>query len=149
MTMTGLAQFDETVQLTNIWLKELMDDLGWTDRHRAYRALRAVLHALRDRLPVEAAAHLSAQLPMLIRGFYFEGWRPAAVPGKERSKEDFLKNVEGELANDPQIKSEDATRAVLRLLNRHVSEGEVGELRASLPEPIRALWEKGRWVARA
>lgn len=148
MTITGLSQFDETVQLTDVWLKELMDDLGWADRHRAYRALRAVLHALRDRLTVDAAAHLSAQLPMLVRGFYFEGWRPSRVPGKERTKEEFIEKVKGELANDALINPEDAARGVFRLLNRHVSEGEVREIRENLPEHIEALWDLGRWSGR-
>jgi uncharacterized protein (DUF2267 family) len=31
-----------------------------------------VLHALRDRLTVEEASDLAAQLPMLIRGLYYE-----------------------------------------------------------------------------
>jgi uncharacterized protein (DUF2267 family) len=75
MSATGLDVFDQTLQKTNIWLKEIMDDLG-PDRQRAYHALRAVLHTLRDRLTVEEAAHLSAQLPLLVRGIYFEGWHP-------------------------------------------------------------------------
>lgn len=59
MSATGLPVFDDTVQKTNIWLNEVMDELG-PDRQRAYRALRAVLHTLRDRLTTEEAAHLSA-----------------------------------------------------------------------------------------
>jgi uncharacterized protein (DUF2267 family) len=84
--------FDQTLQKTNIWLKEIMDDLG-PDRQRAYHAPRAVLHTLRDRLTVEEAAHLSAQLPLLVRGIYFEGWHPAHKPTTERSQEDFLEQV--------------------------------------------------------
>jgi uncharacterized protein (DUF2267 family) len=67
MSFTGLPIFDETVQLSNVWLNELMDELDWDDKKRAYRVLRATLHALRDRLTPHEAAHLGAQLPMLIR----------------------------------------------------------------------------------
>src|SRR3990172_2959955 len=70
MSTTGLQVFDQTLQLTNIWLKSLMEKQGWTDRHRAYLALRATLHALRDRMNPDEAAHLGAQLPMLVRGVF-------------------------------------------------------------------------------
>ena len=58
MSATGLDVFDTTVQKTNIWLNDLMKVLGWQDRHKAYLALRATLHALRDRLTVDEVAHL-------------------------------------------------------------------------------------------
>jgi uncharacterized protein (DUF2267 family) len=77
MSTTDLEVFDTTVHKTNSWLHELMEELGWSDRHKAYLALRATLHALRDRLTVQGVAQLGAQLPMLIRGFYYEGWVPS------------------------------------------------------------------------
>jgi hypothetical protein len=49
MSVTGLEVFDTTVHKTNGWLRELMDELDWPDRHKAYLALRATLHALRLR----------------------------------------------------------------------------------------------------
>ena len=48
------------------------------DRRSAYRALRSVLHVLRDRLTPEQAVHLGAQLPLLVRGIFYDGWRIAA-----------------------------------------------------------------------
>jgi uncharacterized protein (DUF2267 family) len=78
MSLTGLAAFDSSIHLTNGWLKELSEILQWReDRGRAYLALRAVLHALRDRLTVSEVADLAAQLPMVVRGFFYEGWHPA------------------------------------------------------------------------
>jgi uncharacterized protein (DUF2267 family) len=50
MSLTGLEVFDETLHKTNTWLKEIEQELG-PGRRRAYQALRAVLHCLRDRLP--------------------------------------------------------------------------------------------------
>ena len=74
--MTGLDVFDTTVHKTHVWLNDIMQELGWEDRHKAYLGLRTTLHALRDRLTVEETAQLAAQLPMLIRGLYYEGWDP-------------------------------------------------------------------------
>ncbi len=74
--MTGLEVFDSTVQKTNIWLNDILEELHWEDRNKAYMALRTTLHALRDRLTLEEVAQFSAQLPMLIRGIYYEGWDP-------------------------------------------------------------------------
>ncbi|HSM19769.1 MAG TPA: DUF2267 domain-containing protein, partial [Hyphomicrobiales bacterium] len=72
---------DTTIQTTNIWLNELDQAMGWDHRQRTYRLLRAVLHALRDRLPVNEATDLGAQLPLLIRGIYTRaGGRPRRRP---------------------------------------------------------------------
>ena len=60
MSATGLDVFDSTIHLTNQWLKEIMEELGWRDRLIAYRALRATLHALRNRLTVDEVAQFSA-----------------------------------------------------------------------------------------
>ena len=108
----GLRAFDSTVQTTHVWLNELRGLLGWEEPHRAYLALRAVLHALRDRLSVDEAAALGAQLPMLVRGFYYEGWHPHGKPVKERTKEAFLGHIAAAFQNDPDVKAEDVTRAV-------------------------------------
>ena len=40
------------------------------DHRSAYRALRSVLHVLRNRLTPEQAVHLGAQLPLLVRGIF-------------------------------------------------------------------------------
>ncbi len=90
---TGLDTFDTTVQESNLWLKDLMERLGTYNRHHAYSTLRAVLHVLRDRIGPDNAAHLGAQLPMLIRGLYYEGWHPSGKPTKERHEGQFLARV--------------------------------------------------------
>ena len=142
MSFTGVSAFDTTVQTTNIWLNDLLDHLGWRDKHRAYVAFRAVLHALRDRLSVDQAAALGAQLPMLIRGFYFEGWHPAGKPVKERKKEDFLDHVAVAFRDDPDIDPEQVARAVFLVLAKHVTPGEVRHLKITLPGEIRSLWSE-------
>jgi uncharacterized protein (DUF2267 family) len=139
MSATGLDVFDQTLQKTNIWLKEIMEDLG-PDRQRAYHALRAVLHTLRDRLTVEEAAHLSAQLPLLVRGIYFEGWHPAHKPTTERSQEDFLEQVSTRLQGVEPINPEAATRSVFKVIKENVTDTEVAHVRDMLPKRLQAFF---------
>jgi len=143
MTLTAIAPIESTIHTTNTWLKELMEELGWEDRQRAYHALAAVLHALRDRLTVAETADLGAQLPMLIRGMYYEGWTPNGKPVKERKKEDFLAHITAALRGHPEIFPEGVAWAVFKVLERHVSAGEIGDVKSVLPAQIRSLWPEG------
>jgi len=70
MSVTGVTALDHTIQETNVWLKAIEEELDLDSRQQAYNALRAVLHALRDRVPPEVAIKLGAQLPSLLRGIY-------------------------------------------------------------------------------
>jgi uncharacterized protein (DUF2267 family) len=147
MTTTGFDSFDITVEQSNIWLKDLMDEMGVDDRHKAYLGLRLVLHALRDRLLVNEAVHLSAEMPMLLRGLYFEGWEPAKAPIK-RDREAFMSYVSNGFRNDPAVDPETVIRAVFSVISMHVSEGEVADVKNSLPEQLRRLWPEGGLKAR-
>jgi uncharacterized protein (DUF2267 family) len=144
MSATGLEVFDTTLQKTNSWLHDLMQALGWLDRHKAYTALRATLHALRDRLSVEEVAQLGAQLPMLIRGFYYEGWDPTGKPLRIRQKEQFLARIELELQGDERfddlVPVERIARAVFMLLAQRISAGEIENIKHVMPAEIRELW---------
>jgi len=141
MSTTGIEAFDTTLQKTNAWLNDLMEDLAWQDnRHGAYLALRTGLHTLRDHLTVEEATDLGAQLPMLIRGFYYEGWTLTGKPVKERHKEEFLDHIRQAFKNDDSVDEEQVMRAVLRLLARRVSAGEISDVKQSLPAALRKLW---------
>jgi uncharacterized protein (DUF2267 family) len=140
MSATGLEVFDRTLQATNVWLDDIMRELNWSDRHKAYHALRTVLHALRDRLPADDSAHFAAQLPMLVRGMYFEGWRPAVVPVRERRRDEFLAHITDAFVFDVEADSAQILAGVLRVVERHLSPGAVSKVKSVLPEPIRQLW---------
>src|SRR6186997_3194798 len=101
MSAQGLEGLERTVQLTHIWINELDDRLRWNNKARSYRLLKAVLHALRDSLRVNEAVDLGAQLPGLLRGAYYEQWRPAITPVKNRHVEDFLARVNESFGRDP------------------------------------------------
>lgn len=132
--------FGQTMEKTHVWLVDVMQELGWTDEHKAYLALRAVLHTLRDRLTVEEGADLAAQLPMLVRGFYFEGWNPRGKPVKERHEEGFLYHVMTYFNLDDQVDARATVRAVFKVIEKHVSGGEVDDIKHILPGELRALW---------
>jgi len=140
MSATGLEVFDRTVQKTNSWLHDLMQVLQWLDKHKVYLALRATLHALRDRLTVDEVAQLGAQLPMLIRGFYYEGWDPTGKPLRERNKEQFLARIEQQFKDDDSIDPEVVARAVFFVLEQRVTQGEIEDVKQILPAEIRDLW---------
>jgi uncharacterized protein (DUF2267 family) len=141
MSHTGLQVFDKTLQESNVWLKSLMERLGTNDRDYAYGALKATLHALRDRIGPENAVHLAAQLPMLLRGMFYEGWRLANSATRERHMAGFLEHVSQELPkalyNDP----EDIVRAVFEVVSERIDSGEVGKLIKILPPELRDLWQ--------
>lgn len=137
---TGLDAFDKTVQESNLWLKDIMDRLATEDRHHAYSMLRAVLHALRDRIGPESAAHLGAQLPMLLRGLYYEGWDTTDKPTKERHEEAFLAHIARELPRDLPDEVHRGTLAVLDVLSKHVDRGAAVKIAAMFPKELRKYW---------
>jgi uncharacterized protein (DUF2267 family) len=142
MSATGLSVFDTTLQKTDHWLKELMRLLDWDDRQKAYLALRTTLHALRDRLTIEETAQLAAQLPMLVRGFYYEGWRPSGKPIPVRDEAAFLEPIDAAFADDAGVDSELVARAVFTLLATHISAGEIEDVELILPVALRRLWPR-------
>jgi uncharacterized protein (DUF2267 family) len=88
---------------------------------------------------VEETAQLGVQLPMLVRGFYYEGWDPTGKPVKERRLEQFLEHVTKALKNED-VRPEKVVRAVFRLLARHISRGEIEDIKHVLPSELHALW---------
>ena len=141
MPVTGLKAFDTTIEKTNLWLKEIMADMGTEDLHRAYLSLAVVLHALRDRLPIEEAIQLGAQLPMLIRGLFYDGWDPGCQPIKH-DKASFLQYIRSHFPDEPNPDAESASRAVFKVLAMRITEGEIKDIKNILPKDLRELWEQ-------
>ena len=140
MTDSHISVFDSTLHKTHHWLEEIMIDMGWQDQQKAYVGLRATLHALRDRLPPKNAINLSAQLPMLVRGFYFEGWHLEDKPLNYRHKDEFLQLVSKEAPSVEEDEIERVVTAVFHRLSIELSPGEADKVRKMLPEELRELW---------
>lgn len=143
MMNTAVTALNHTLTETHEWLAELVRIGPFENEQQAYSHFRAVLHAIRDRLTIEEAVHLAAQLPMLVRGFYYEGWRPALAPNEHEGTEAFFESVRSSLhdtiSTDDQ--TEPAARAVFALLTGRLSEGQVRHVRGQLSEAVRKLWQ--------
>jgi uncharacterized protein (DUF2267 family) len=138
--MAGIHVFDSASQEANLWLKGMMERLVTDDPQVAYLGLRGTLHALRDRIGPEPSAHLGAQLPMLIRGLFFEGWHIAGTPKHERHVQDFLDQVRTMLPDNLHKEAERLVRAAFSLLAEKLTAGEVSKVVKVLPASLRGLW---------
>jgi uncharacterized protein (DUF2267 family) len=140
--MSHVSVFDKTEQKTMHWLKDVATGMGSTDMQRSYKILRAVLHATRDRLMPHEAVQLGAQLPMLVRGFYYEGWHLRDKPKQYHHKAPFLAQIEREVPGLDDVQLERAVTAVFQTLESEMPGGELDHVRHALPEELRELWPK-------
>ncbi len=139
--MTKLGVLDTTVQKTHEWLRDIKEGLGFDNDRAAYAALRATLHGLRDLLATDLVAQLGAQLPMLVRGIYYEGWNPASTLTGGQRRHDFLEAVRRELREHLELRdAERVARIVFGVVATHVTSGETEKIVHSLPREVRALW---------
>lgn len=140
--MSNAHALDHHLETAHLWMKELIKSLALArqDYSRASRALRAGLHAIRDRLPNAEVVDLGAQLPTLIRGIYYDGWTLQRTGKQLRDRAGMIARVAKELAPDPHLDPVEVLGAVIGLLVNHVSEGEIQDVVATLPKPIAALW---------
>ena len=140
MTETGVPAFETTIEKANQVLREIEQAYGWPQDRRlqTYAALRTVMHAVRDRLTVEESADLGAQLPMLLRGLYFEGWKPSKVPMK-MSRDEFIQRIRREFSYDIEGSTERLAQVVVRSLRRFITEGEWEDVKSTLPKNLVAV----------
>jgi uncharacterized protein (DUF2267 family) len=145
MTVSDLKVFNQTTELTHIWVNEVAKGLGLEDKHRAFQGLRATLHVLRDRLTLGEAANLGAELPILLAGFYYEGWKPESTPIKTRSKQDFLEALQAHLhqyfpKEEAAMEPEQLAKAVFQVLCDRVPAGEMADVVGILSAEIKDLF---------
>jgi uncharacterized protein (DUF2267 family) len=149
MSATGLDVFDKTLQTTHIWLDELMQDesIG-PDRQVAWHVLGVVLRAVRDSIPLELAVHLGSQLPLLVRGLYYDQWHaPGGMDEKPRSLDTFLAPIGERLNHIRPMDARVATGAVFTVLARHVDPGQAEKVRQAVPGEVQTLWPAAHtWV---
>lgn len=128
--------FDKQVHEANEWIKDIEDNMGVNDPRTAYHALRGVLFALRDRIHVNEAFDFSSQLPNLIRGMYFEGYKPKGKPDEYMTNDEFLKRVENEMNEAPDFDTSKAVACVMKTLRGRMSEGQIQHVMDNLPKDL-------------
>ncbi|MCX5064733.1 DUF2267 domain-containing protein [Micromonospora lupini] len=132
-----ISAFESSLDKTNLILKDIEAAYGWPKerRNQSYAALRTVLHLLRDRLAVNESVEFAQQLPVLVRGIYFDGWNPSDVPIK-LNRDDFLYEVRQGFPYDAEGGAERVTQVVLDTLRRHVTQGEWQDVKATMPKDL-------------
>jgi len=137
--MRHLAELQGAVGATKEWIDDLQRGLGWHDPDRVYSALVATLHAIRDALPQNEAVYIGAQLPVLLRGLYYDGWHPSRRTAL-RSQSSFIERIQDGVHRDPAIDAEYVARAVLAVLAARLPAGELEDAKAATPRPLHNLW---------
>lgn len=140
MSSRSIHVFDRTTHEAHEWVNDLNGRLGWSSERDALRLMRVVLCKLRDHLPANEMAQLSAQLPIMLRGMFFEGWQPKNTPVHERHAATFIAAVDAQVGEVADYRGVADIRAVLELINARISRGEVEDVRANLPTELQELW---------
>lgn len=140
MANTSVKSLDSTVQKTIEWFNAMNEILGWPDNERTYAATKAVLHAIRDRLPLGEAVHFSAPITMLMKGMYFDQYEPEDKPLKIRSRDEFFELIRENFDQGP-LDAENALRAFVKVYSHKTQGGELEDVRKTMPEDLRPLFE--------
>lgn len=137
MATTRVDIIDRSVEKAHVWPNDLAEELATEDGQHAYRVLRAFLHALRDHLTVDEAAALAAQLPIFVRGVFYEGWDPSRTPEHARNLDSFLQRIAKEAGLAGETEASFAATAAIRVLSRHISPGEAASVLHMRPTHLR------------
>ena len=139
MNNDKITMFDVTLQKTHEWINDVASELEISSKVEAFRALRAVLKALRDQLGTDEAVQLAAQLPVLLRGVYYEGWIPNNG-AHVRTEGDFVDLMIQHHGARPHKSPIEMAEAVVKVAKKHISESEVDHVLQRLSTNVRRLF---------
>lgn len=142
-----VSAFERTLQKSESWVAEMHMELKWLDADGVYHLLRATLQALRDQLNVNEAAQFASQLPLLLRGTFYECWNPK-VKTKGISKQEFLVSVHKNLGliGQPNYDLESGVSTALKVIFNHISPGEASDVMSSLKPSLKDFVQKTEWA---
>lgn len=138
--------FKNYIQPAELFIKEVAEELGnKQDTNSSLRVTRAVFHTLRDMLTPEESLHLVAQLPMILKAIYVDGWKPGTA-NRIRSMQEFLDCLRSK-SNQPEIdfgndaETVHAVQCVLEVIQQHVTTGEISHIVDQFPQELLILWK--------
>lgn len=140
-----VSVFERSVGKAQEWISELHEYIPWVSGDAVYHLFRAVLQTLRDQLSIDEAAHFAAQLPLLLRGTFYECWDPQSLVPKGLGKDEFLDAVKLKMGpvSDTPYDYEKGVLACLLFLKRHISEGEMDDVISALKPTLRGFIMSG------
>ncbi len=137
MASTGIRNIDNSMQKTNELLHKIDEKIGWKDMDKTYSATRAVLQATRDRLQPDEVADFASQLPMIMTGMVYEGYKPSDKP-LQMKREGYLAKI-SELMTDQADDPEKIVHAVMSTISDKVSPGEMNHIIANMPKDMQLM----------
>jgi uncharacterized protein (DUF2267 family) len=141
-----LFDFQKHSQRAGAFLNEIALELETpNDTAHAGRVLTSVLHCLRDMITPQESLDLISQFPLYIKSIYVDGWRIPEKPHRLKKLEDFLMSVKSH-AGQTQEKdfgdienTKKEVEAVFKVIKKHISAGELKDIKAQLPGEIAML----------
>jgi len=148
-------KFEKYVATGNDFIKEVAEELTGkpreeiteSDKEKALRITRSVLHGIRNRLMPEEFVDFISQLPMCLKAVAVDGWKIDKTPEKIKHVDEFVEEVyneDGKVAPRDfgnQEEARKAIKAVLRVIKRHVSDGEIKDIEAEMPKQLKEFIE--------
>ncbi len=139
------SPFNKYTAHGNQFLSQLADELNMpNDKERALRMLKSVLHSLRNRISPEESSQFFAQLPMMIKAIYVDGWQIGKHQKRISNFDEFVSEVyelgggyKGITFGD-RMEAERAIQSVLKVLKQYISEGEFNDVLVSMPAKLQS-----------
>ncbi len=131
----------------NTFLKDYAKEMNMAnDTDKAGRIFTAIMHALRDIIPMEESLQFISQLPMFVKAVYVNGWAVKKNKPKIKKMEDFLDLVRSHdypaATNDFEYNNDVAERYIdttFIYLRKYISLGEMEDLRDNLPKDLKSM----------
>lgn len=145
--MSSTYHFEKHLEKANVFMNFISENLGISDKDKVNRIFRSVIHALRDSISFEESLQLIAQLPFILKAVYVENWSAKNKGRKVKHLDDFIEKV---MKNDKKnsdndfydfIEAERACKIIFNALYDFTSEGEMNDIKSTLPEEIRSLFD--------
>jgi len=140
--MTLMQFIDKSVPEANEWVMDFMTELQINETSQARRLLRSTLHALRDCLPCPDAEKFGAQLPLVMRENFFQGWSPGSGRLTSGNREEFCRRLRKYSKYQAPVEEERAVRAFCRVLDQRISQHDIEDISAILPDGLAVRSEK-------